>query len=334
MNIAELTATEFLQHKTNIWIDQIVSISMLFERNGNPNPNLSAYREKIHQIYSEELELARLLDTSDFIVHANGAAIQHHKAALGVVAHLFANVEKQVKRMAQSVMQTGLSDTKQAMKMLDVRLTGIAPGSLYAGFVIEPPTPSQLLGTDEQNAFMATIKEATLSITNVPSCVKEGHNISEDLAQYVEDPAIRDSAIVAAYNLSPTGRGGISSIDLINPSNRGTKLATLNASHRQLLREVSEQNPLIKSRSKYGTFTGTLTKVDLAKNRVDLRNIGCEGFDFIRCIMPALTLEKGRESLGAIVSVSGMYEASPLGRPSLMQIEDLKIIADRQSPLL
>jgi hypothetical protein len=52
--------------------------------------------------------------------------------------------------------------------MLDIRLTGIAAGSLYAGFLIQPPKPSELLGTDEQNAMMQDIKSATLSIAQVP----------------------------------------------------------------------------------------------------------------------------------------------------------------------
>ncbi len=67
-----------------------------------------------------------------------------------------------------SVLHLSLDDTKKAQQMLDIRLTGIAAGSLYAGFLIQPPKSSELLGTNEQNAMMQDIKSATLSIAQVP----------------------------------------------------------------------------------------------------------------------------------------------------------------------
>lgn len=320
------TAIEQLQGKAAIWIEQMAGIIALADKLGQPRPSLASYQSQIAKLYEEELELSRLLDTSDIIVHASGTAIQNHRAAVGAVATLFANVEKQIKRLAQSVLHLGIADSKKAMKMLDVRLTGIAPGSIYAGFVIETPPHSELLGTEEQNVMMDNIKAATLSITNVPQCINESGYISEGLAEFVPDPAVRDSAILAAYHLSPSGRGGISSIDLINPAQRGSQLATLSASHRLLLREVTQNNPLIQSRTKTGSFIGHLTKIDLDKSRVDLRGIGTPGFDSIRCILPALTVEKGREILGQRVKVSGQYEETPSGRPGLMQVARIDIV--------
>jgi hypothetical protein len=320
------TAIAQLQSKAAIWIEQMAGVIAFADKLGQPRPSLEAYQNKITQLYNEELELARLFDDSDLIVHANGTAIQNHRAALGAVTSLFANVEKQVKRLAQSVLHLGVADAKKAMSMLDIRLTGIAPGSIYAGFLIEPPSPSKLLGTDEQNAMMLNIKAATLSITNVPQCVTENGHISEELAEFVTDPAVRDSAILAAYHLSPSGRGGISSIDLINPANQSAKITSLGASHRALLREITQKNPLIQSRSKEGTFVGLLTRIDLDKSRVDLRDIGAEGFNSIRCILPALTVAKGREMLGQRVMVRGRYETTPTGRPSLMHINECKVV--------
>lgn len=326
-----ITATQQLQGKAAIWIDQMAGLIALADRLGKPRPNLTAYQHQIAQLYGEELELARLLDTSDIIIHANGTAIQNHRADLGAVAFLFSNVEKQIKRLAQSVLHLGFADSKRAMSLLDVRLTGIAPGSIYAGFVIEPPAPSQLLGTIEQNAMMADIRAATLSITSVPQCISDNGHITEDLAQFVTDPAVRDSAILAAYHLSPTGRSGISSIDLIDPKNRSARTATLGASHRQLLREVTHNNPLIQSRQKSGSFTGVLTRIDLDKSRVDLRDIGAVGFNSLRCILPSLTVEKGRQVLGQRVRVTGQYEETLQGKPSLMQVTAIEIVG--QLPL-
>lgn len=319
-------ATAQLQSKAAIWVSQMADVIALADSLGKPHPDLKIFEKQIFALYNEELELARLLDSSDIVIHAEGPAIQHHKAALGVVTHLFSNVEKQIKRLAQSVLHLSIADEKRAMSMLDVRLTGIAPGSLYAGFSIEPPEPSELLGTEEQNAMLAAIKTATLSVTEVPANVTDKGHVTEELAQRVTDPAVRDSALLAAYHLSPTGRSGISSIDIFNPDKQGVEPSRLDASHRSLLREVTQKNPMVQSRTKHGSFTGLLTRIDLDKSRVDLRDIGAEGFASIRCILPALTVEKGREILGARVTVTGRYETTPSGRPSLMQVENIRVL--------
>ena len=319
-------ALEHLQAKAAIWVDQMAGVMALADRLGQPRPDLSAYQRQIFDLYSQELELSKLMDSSDLVIHADGPAIEDHKAALGVVAHLFSNVERQFKRLALSVLDLGVADKKMAASKLDVRLTGIAPGSLYAGFCIEPPKASELLGTTEENQMMAEVKAATLSVTAVPKSVTDKGQLAEELGQWVGDPAVRDSALLAAYHLSPTGRSGIVSIDFINPAEDKVAPSTLDASHRQLLREVTQKNPLIKSRTRHGSFVGNLTSIDLDKSRVDLRGIGAEGFDSIRCILPVLTAQKGREILGHRVRISGLYETTPSGRPSLLQVEQIEVV--------
>lgn len=106
-----------------------------------------------------------------------------------------------------------------------------AAGSLYAGFLIQPPKPSELLGTDEQNLIIQDIKSATLSIAQVPQFVNQQGKISEGLSEQVQNPAIRDSAIVVAFHLSPTGKNGITSIDIITPSQMALN-ARLDVTHR------------------------------------------------------------------------------------------------------
>ncbi len=325
------TAIEQLHHKADIWIGQISGWQAFAKQMGKDLGDLSHYYQKVHDLYANELGLCNLLDNSDIIIHASGVSVSSHKPVLRVVSSLFENVEKQLKTLAASALKFGVLDTKKAMSMLDVRLSGIAPGSFYAGFLIEPPQPSKLLGTDEQNALMRTVKDAVISVSLVPQHLDRSADISASLGEQLTEPSLRDSALIAAYHLSPTGRSGISSIDIINPANTQGK-ARLDIAHRTMLREAVNHRPMIQSKTKQGSFTGRLRRIDLDAVRFDLRGIGGDGYDSIRCILPTLTAEKGREILGRRVKVTGRYELSPSGKPSLMQVENIENVEQDALP--
>lgn len=322
------TAVNQLHEKVAAWTTEIANILALAQKLNLPPPDLQSYHHKIAKLYSEELDLCYLLDKSDIIFHANGTAITDHSFGLSAVNSLFKNIDQQIKRHALSVLQLSLADTKKALQMLDIRLTGIAAGSLYAGFLIQPPKPSELLGTDEQNLIMQDIKSATLSIAQVPQFVNQQGKISEGLSEQVQNPAIRDSAIVAAFHLSPTGKNGITSIDIITPSQMALN-ARLDVTHRHSLKEAVNKNPIIESKAKNGTFTGQLSRIDLNKNRFDLREVNAQGVKSLRCILPTLTPEKGREILGKQVIVTGRYEQNHNGKPSLMMVYDIKVLEQK-----
>jgi hypothetical protein len=320
-----MNAVENLHKKASIWYEQIAGIISLSQKLGKPAPDLSSYYGQITKIFEEELELSRLADCSDLIFHAEGPSAQSQSFKLNAVTNLFEGVDRQIKQLAQSVLKLGMDDVRPAMKYLDIRLNGITTGSIFAGFSIKPFDSSTLIGTDEEIDLMRSIKNVVIDLAQIPQFLTDD-GISEELTDIFSDPAVRDSSLMAAYKLSPSGKLGINSIEIINPKISNRVPATLGIRERSILRNSLNKNPVIKTKSTYGTFIGQLRTVDLDKTRVDLRDIQAEGIDTLRCILPQLTAEKGREILGKTVEVSGEYEKLPNGKPRLMLIESIKVM--------
>lgn len=275
------------------------------------------YFKLLDRLYSEEYPLVRLLSSSDLVVHAEGPATVSQIPNLNIVNWLFSNIEKQMRQMAKSVLSLSINDIKGAMKELDIRLTGMAPGSIYAGFAINPPKPMPLFGTAEEEQAINSIKDTITSLIDLPRFVTE-EMVEDGLSEIFPDPAIRDSALVAAFNLSPTGKNGILSIGMSSPLHE-KKNAVLDVKNRVVLRE-SIKNPVIRN-IKRGSFVGEVRAIDLDKNRVNVRwNEGT-----LRCAL-RITTEKAKQLIGKIVRVTGEYEENAIGKPRLMRVENIDVI--------
>jgi hypothetical protein len=319
-----MSAINDLRKKTEFWYSQIAAVMALANKTDNEVPDLSVYYDQIAKIYDEDYELSKLIDSSDIIFHADGPDVENHMPKLAMVNGLFGDINRQLRSLALSVLDLSMDDADKAVNKLDIRLAGLAPGSLYAGFLIQPPSGEDLLGTDEQNELMRSIKNVTLNLTGISEYLNKDGTVNEAINEFITDPAVRDSTMLAAFRLAPTGRRGFNTLDIINPKNSTS--STLDVADRTNLRNSLDHRPIIPSRSKLGKFTGYLRQVDLDKTRVDLRGVNIEGINNLRCILPTLTAAKGREILGKFVEVTGRYETTPSGRPSLMKIENIKVV--------
>lgn len=277
------------------------------------------YFELLDRLYDEEYPLAKLLDSSDLVIHAEGPAAATQTPNLNIVNWLFTNIEKQMKQMAKSVLSLSINDINGAMKALDIRLTGMAPGSIYAGFVINPPQPMPLFGTEEEEQAINSIKNTITSLIDLPRFVTED-KVEDGLAEIFPDPAIRDSALVAAFNLSPTGKKGILSLGMSSPLHE-KKSSSLNVMDRIVLRE-SVKNPMLRNK-KTGSFIGEIRAIDLDRNRVNVR--WEEGT--LRCAIH-ITTEKAKQLIGKTVKVTGEYEENAIGKPGLMRVEEITAFED------
>lgn len=318
-----------IHRRAHLVHSQIESAVDILRRSGQADPNLvlsseSPYFDLLRRLYEEEYPLAKLSVSSDLIVHAEGPSADEELPQLSIVSWLFSGVDKQIKALAKSVLHLSLEDERGALKALDIRLTGMAPGSIYAGFAVNRLRPSPLLGTEEEEAAIASVRDVVTSLAVIPEYVLE-NSISANLAAIMPDPAIRDSALLAAFALAPTGRNGIHTIELTSPA-RETRSASLNINDRVVLRDTVVRRPMLGNKKRDGSFVGQLRGIDLDKTRVDLR--GVEGIGTLRCVLP-LTLDKARSILGHTVRVTGQYETGPNGKPRLMQVEHIDVLENK-----
>lgn len=93
-----MNATDILNSKAQIWHAQIAGVLALAERLGQDAPDLSAYYDKLRELYRLEGALALLQETADIVVRAQGPAVVSNPA-LGDINWLFGSVQQQFKSL-------------------------------------------------------------------------------------------------------------------------------------------------------------------------------------------------------------------------------------------
>lgn len=323
------TWVDRVNFRASLLIDQIVAAHKVGETFsldiGDGMADL--YRKKLADLYRDELPLAQLLDNSDLVFHAEGPSAHHGLPDLHAVNWLIGTAEKQLRNLAKALFDLNEPATKRIGREVDLRLTGFAPGSLYAGVRIEPPEDTMLeAGADSLIYIM--VRDAIRGMPAIPGFV-EDEALSDAIFSAIPDPAQRDAGLTAAFELSPTGQLGIHTLQLFAP---GDKPAQLSQRERVVLRDAL-RHPKLGNRHN-GSFIGEIREIDLDKKRFHLRNIPNIGA--IRCVWPKDREEGNAKSLlGNTVKVSGDYETDTQGKPRLMLVADIKLITQStQSSLL
>lgn len=269
---------------------------------------------KLQGMYEEEMPLAKIYDTSDLVFHAEGPSTATDAPGLHAFNWLCASAEKQLKGLARSIFDLSDRDAKRLANKLDLRFTGFAPGSIYAGFTLhEIPAP---MGVDEPEVIYSTLKFAIRQLPAIPEFI-EDERISAGIAELIPDPALRDASLETVFKLSPSGRAGIHSLDISSPD---SEVSSLTNRERVVLRDALQKPVSFVKKS--GRFVGEVREIDLDSGRFHLRNV--PGVGTVRCVLPLLSSEEGQRLLGAQVLVSGEYESDPSGRPRLMFVSGIE----------
>lgn len=276
---------------------------------------IKSMRKKIAEIYREELPLAHIFDESDLIFHAEGPATADENPWLPAFNWICNAADKRIRELAAAVFDLSDKNAKLLAKNLDLRFSGMAPGSLYAGFRIEPI--SAPMGLEGEDPVFEKVKSATRSLPKIIDFVGDDE-ISLSINDYVDDPALRDASLNTLMQLSPTGRRGIHTMDISSPGSPSSKLST---------RERTVIRVALNSKSRTvkvaGKFSGDVRLLDLDSKRFHLRNV--EGIGSIRCVFSDLSMRKARSILGQQVLVTGEYECNKEGRPRLMYVDDILV---------
>jgi hypothetical protein len=282
------------------------------------------YRRKLAELYREELPLAILLDSSDLVLHAEGPAARDSKPSLHAVNWIIGQTEKHLRALARSLFDLAEQDAKRLGQALDLRLTGFAPGSIYTGVCLAPP-PASLYGEGDQEPIFRTIRDAIRGLPTIPTFV-EDEAIAPGIYEAFPDPAKRDANLSAAYNLAPTGKLGIHTMEIFVP---GAAPAELSQRERVVIRDALKRPKLHQARP--GTFIGEIREIDLDKTRFHLR--GTE-VGSLRCVLPEITAHTAKPLLGEMVRVEGDYESDPSGRPRLLLVSSITVVKKpAQEPL-
>lgn len=318
------------------WADQVrgqarLVISQIAEMRarlpqGTGDQALESYYRMLEELFEKDLRLAQLRDDSDLLLRAEGEAFSHDPR-LQLVTSIFSNVTNQVTGLAKAILGVR-QDGAITPSVVDLGLSGIAKGSLYFGLKAQTPDlTAPLLG--EADALFDSTKRALQIIDDVAHTV-EGNDETvsvEAVSEVIEDPKVRDAALLAVQRISPSGRRGF---DTVSVSGGAKSPAELRPSHRRAIRE-SLDRPVIKGDEIQ--FTGQVREIDLDAFRFELRGIADHQVRDLRCAYRGVEGIHPRQLLGATVRVRGLVERSANEIPRLMSISELTIVRDAPEQL-
>ena len=220
VNKRDALARGLVHHRAHLVFNEMQNARLLMNRIGEvmPAEDNSPWLAILDRLYSEEFPLAKLLDESELIAHAEGPGLVNVNPRLDIVTWLCNGIQSQTRSLTASALSLGLRS--RAVQSVQFRLTGLAPGSLFAGFAIAddwPMTTVTDMATaegDEQQDIAKIARESIVNLTRVPAHVDDQH-VSESLGEEISDPATRDASLMAALKLAPTGRNGVHSVQQI-----------------------------------------------------------------------------------------------------------------------
>ncbi len=275
----------------------------------------------IEQSYLEDAPRGRLLTQSDLVMHAEGPGAAHHAPWLSALNWLSGTAERTLKALAANWFDLKNADGKALAKHLDLRLSGMATGSIWIGFKIEPPS-NDLIPRDE-----ALIGELATRLSVLPDAAGfvGDDGIDAGINEAMPDPAERDVILDTLRRMAPTGRAGIHSVEI---GARQSGYARLSQRERVVINEALK-HPADKN-MQHGRFVGHVREVDMDKTRLHLRGVNDIGS--LRCILPEMTKETIKSIIGETVSISGRYATDRSGKPRLLYVESIEP-ADRQMAL-
>lgn len=299
-----------------MFMENMVAEALLAQRVGlkvDPGEVVNASFSAIGDSLSDTLGLARLMDQSDVLLHAEGPGAAHGMPWIGALNWLLHSAEQNIRRLTAATIDLWGGDGKSLGRKVDLRVPGVVPGSLWIGVKIMAPAgdlvPEDLELIDRLSSQVDVLPAMTRMI--------EDEGISGGIDEISPDPAIRDVQLRALYSMSPTGRRGIHTIDL---RTRAEGRASLSQRERVVLHEAIVKPRL--SRALQGEFVGDVREADLDKSRLHLRNV--DGVGTLRCIIPELGDRHTAALLGKTVRVTGSYQTDHLGRPRLMLVESIE----------
>jgi len=321
------TWTQAVEHKAAIIHSQLAAARSLAAANGAHGDDIAApYLSLLRTLYAEEFPFAQLTDSSDLVARFTGPAVDIQDPTVSIVISLFSEMREQIRGIAKSVV--GLATDRRVLwpSQLDPHLSGIAHGSLLVGVSVSPPAKDtakghqyEIDGSSEQ--VFESVRAAIKSLALVGRYISDA-GVDESIREAFPDAAVRDTVMVAARRLAPTGRRGIDSVSFFTSEVQDQQIQLLTPKSRQTLSHALTA-PIKVSTA--GTFEGILREVDLDARRFEIR--GVRGVGAIRCLYGPMHDQSVRDALDARIRVVGRYDSIESARPRFIAIDTLEVLA-------
>lgn len=327
---------EQLEKQAKLLIREIATLESHLDPEGSSS-SIDELFKTLQRIYLNDLPLADLRDRSNIIFRMKGEAFQE-RPRLQLITSIFENVTNRVTDLTKVILGEW-ADGRVSPSSLDLSLTGITRGSLLFGLSAEigKHGASNLLG--ERDTLFVSTKQALDTIDLVAHLVEDNNEQIEleGVSERIDDPRVRDAAMLAVQRLAPSGRRGIETISI---SSQDERPALLTSEHRRAIRE-SLVKPVIHGEEIQ--LSGYVREIDLDAHRFDLRGIDDEQIRDVRCAYRSLPGVRARDLLGSYIRVYGLIERTSDGIPRLLSVldvdirqqapEDVYMVDDDQPPL-
>jgi hypothetical protein len=231
------------------------------------------------------------------------------------------------------------ADGRVSPSSLDLSLSGMARGSLLFGLTADVDMKGDFPLLRDRDTLFVSTREALTAIDLVAHVVEDNQDGVElaEVSERIDDPRIRDAALLAVQRLSPSGRRGIETLAI---SGQEERPAFLTSEHRRAIRE-SLIKPVIHGEEVQ--LSGYVREIDLDAHRFELRGVDDEQIRDVRCAYRSLPGVRAKELLGSYVRVNGLVERTADGIPRLLSVlridirkhapDDLYLIDDEGSAL-
>lgn len=323
---------EALEGKARIIHGQMAVAQSLAKTCGlDPEDIARPYYELLNELYRDEFDFARLVDSADLVTRFVGPALENGPT-MAIVTSVCTDLRGEIRNIAKSIVGLSGEETVRWPSRFDPRLAGLSPGSLVLGITIQCPSENDGPGQSDipgmSESLVEAIRGAVRSVATVARHVRKGDVDTDALQSAFPDPAVRDTVMLTASKLAPTGRRGIDSVSFY-AGETGAQAAPLTRASRHALRQALDRPIRVGSE---GSFEGVVRAVDFDARRFEIRSV--EGVGTIRCMYQTDQDSEVASILDTRVQVSGSFEALPNRKPRFIAVESISRVRDPQGDLL
>ncbi len=309
-----------LKRRAELLHHQIAAMQRLVTESGGSEEMLekacSSYYRMLDEIYEKDMPIARALDRSDLLLHLDGEGLQTEAPRLSLVTGIMGDVRKQVGTMIKTLVSS-FNEGVELPREIDLGLSSFAQGSLYLGFSLPEPKPGYVVLAGDP--LFAASRQALSTLGAVTEHINEP-NAYELIRREFADPKLRDAALSAVGQLAPSGRRGVSTLEIGGRALLRGRWRLLTPETRLHVRSWLEQ-PVVSH--EVVELRGRVRAVDLDLRRFDLRRIDGGNLPDLRCIYSASFDVPAKKWLDATVVVRGQVETYQ-GAARLLQVQSVE----------